>query len=155
MHLFLKFKWKRIRHPIDYIFKQFPTIHSIMQTQFHFPLHSNAIEQSKVNLTVFWWVIEGKQCVHRTNAWKRLLFKRRKNKETESNIWQHVCHICIIYWMFNLQIYDSPFFQVCESEHMFGMFLVTNYGVHVQCFVFHFATCFRLEEHRKNVSLID
>lgn len=43
---------------------------------------------------------------------------------TECNIWQHKCHICIIYWLFNLQIYVAFFPAtplVWESEHMFGM----------------------------------
>lgn len=53
---------------------------------------------------------------------------REASQKIYCNIWQHKCHICIIYWKYNLQIYVRLFCltYVCESEHMFGMLHVAK-----------------------------
>lgn len=61
----------------------------------------------------------------------------RRRKENGSNIWQHKCHICVIYWMYNLQIYDSfskcVNLNTCLACYMKQIMAFTCIGFHARC----------------------
>lgn len=60
-----------------------------------------------------------------------------KRKDSGSNIWQHKCHICVIYWMYNLQIYDSfskcVNMNTCLACYMKQIMVFTCIGFHARC----------------------
>lgn len=88
------------------------------------------------------------KCLFRaeSHAVKDRLFNYKESQDNAtnwSNIWQYKCHICIIYWKYNLQIYDSVFCFVCEREHMFDMLHVTEIMVFTcTAFISIFDACF-------------